>query len=64
MQAKNAGPSKGCFKAIIALVAFSLSHFASSVFTSQGLRNEQLREHFTERYLHLVPIINSCLAEV
>ncbi|EWM26922.1 RNA polymerase Rpc34 [Nannochloropsis gaditana] len=30
---------------------------------AEGLRNEQLREHFTERYLHLVPIINSCLAE-
>ena len=30
----------------------------------QGLRDEQLREHFAERYLQLVPIINSCLAEV
>lgn len=32
--------------------------------THQGLRDEQLRKHFAERYLQLVPIINSCLAEV
>lgn len=31
---------------------------------AQGLRNEQLREHFGARYLQLVPIINTCLQEV
>ena len=30
----------------------------------QGLRDEQLRSHFGERYLQLVPIINACLQEV
>lgn len=30
---------------------------------AEGLRDEQLRKHFAERYLQLVPIINSCLAE-
>ena len=31
---------------------------------TQGIRDEQLQDHFADRYLQLVPIINSCLAEV